>query len=160
MKFGLTDAIANLRFADFLYSHSQNSPLHEDSHHNDSLLSHPNHFTFSIPCLTHSNIANIKMKDLVHFFRSEMLVFDLEKKSGIAFNLPDILQCGMIGISGVASNYKQLWKIIDNSLNLFKSQIFTKDYKPFLQDYRTDLIDLNDIFGRAKMIYKNLMKEK
>lgn len=100
------------------------------------------------------------MKDLVHYFRSEMLVFDLEKRNGIVFNLPDVLQCGMLGISGIAHSYKHLWKIIDNSFNLIKSQVFTKDYKPILQDFRSDLIDLNEIIGRIKMFVKNLSKEK
>jgi hypothetical protein len=156
LKFGLTDTISNVKFCEFLYSRSQ---INSSSIELPNNINNPCYFT--VPSLIHNNIANIKMKDLVHYFRSELLVFDLEKKNGILFNLPDILQCGMIGISGIANTYRDLWKLLDNSLNLLKTQIFPKDSKQFLQDdFRSDGVDINDVFGRVKMIYKNILKEK
>ncbi len=128
---------------------------------NSNTNSANNPFYFTIPALIHPNIADIKMKDLVHYFRAEMLVFDLVKRSGVLFNLPDILQCGMMGISGVANEYRDLWKLLDNSMSLLKAQIFPKVYSNLItEDFRSDIIDINEIFGRIKLMAKNILKDK
>jgi hypothetical protein len=114
--------------------------------------------SFVIPAMIHPNIGNIKMKDLVHSFRTELLVYDLEKKNGIVFNLPDTLQCGMFGLCAVAENLKECIKIIDNSVTLIRSQVFSKDSKQLIQDSRTDIIELNDIIGKIKMFIKGVLK--
>jgi hypothetical protein len=96
------------------------------------------------------------MKELVHDFRSELLIFDLEKRTGIVFNLPDILQCGMLGISGIAHSEKEIWKFLDNSVNLLKRKVFTKDYKQIFEDFRSDLLEFNEIISKIKMIIKRM----
>lgn len=112
-----------------------------------------------MPYLIHPNIANTKMKDLVHSFRSEMLVYDLEKRNGIVFILSDILQCGMLGLCGIGGSFKECCKLIDNSLTLIKNCTnISKDFKNNLQESRTDLLDLNEIIGRMKLFVKNLLK--
>jgi hypothetical protein len=96
------------------------------------------------------------MKELVHDFRSEMLIFDLEKRTGIVFNLPDILQCGMLGISGIANSEKEIWKFLDNSINLLKRKVFPKDYKQIFEDFRSDLLEFNEIISKLKMMIKHM----
>jgi hypothetical protein len=99
------------------------------------------------------------MKELVHLFRAELLVYDIEKCNGIVFNLPDILQCGMFGLCSISSSFKECCKLIDNSINILRNQILNfKDFKNFLHESRTDLLDLNEIFGRIKMLMKGLLK--
>jgi hypothetical protein len=151
------------------HSHSDVNVSHQSE--NKKMNSHINDFySFVIPSLVHSQIAKIKMKDIVYLFRTEILVYDIEKRNGIVFNLADVLQCGMIGLCGMINcedkdrdkenNIYDLWKLLDGSLNLIKTQVYTKDYKNVFNDYRTDLIDLNDILGRVKMLTKNALKEK
>jgi len=157
LKYGLTDIIANIKLNEFLYNRSISKYTQNNNKNNISSV-----YNFTIPSIIHSNIAKIKMKDLVHYFRAEMLVFDLEKRNGILFNLPDILQCGMIGISGIAGDYVELWKILDKSLSHLKTQICKLNEKKnvVIDDFRSDIIDVLDIFGRVKMIKKHIFKEK
>lgn len=137
----------------FLNNSKNNSKVNSFS------ISSPLVYSFTLTPLIHNNIANIKMKDLVNNFRSELLVFDLEKRNGIIFNLPDVIQCGMIGVSGLTSNLMDLCKLIDNSISLLRSLVYTKEYKSILNDSRTDLVELNDIIGRVKLYVKNLLKD-
>ena len=82
-----------------------------------------NRFRFILPVIINSEIANVKMRDLVQLFRNELLVYDLEKQNGIVFNLPDIIQCGMFGICGLAKNKFDLMKMFEKSVNLVKEII-------------------------------------
>lgn len=122
-------------------------------------ISADEHFIFTFPMLIHPNIANLKMKDLVHLFRSEFMVYDIEKTNGIVFNLTDVLQCGMFGICGISSSFRELCKLMDTSINILRNQIINfKDAKNILNESRTDLIELVDIFGKVKMFLKGVSK--
>ncbi len=162
MKFGLSDEIWNILFCQFLYSSSSKPVLNTytfDNPLDTELMTQTeakHHFIFSIPAIIHPNIANIKMKELVHDFRSELLIFDLEKKTGIVFNLPDILQCGLLGISGVSHSDKDCWKFLECSLNLLKRSLLSKEYKHVFEDFRSDLLEFNDIISRVRMIIKRM----
>ncbi len=116
-----------------------------------------NKFRFVIPSLIHPEIAQIKMRDLVAMFRNELLVFDLEKRNGIVFNLPDIIQCGMFGICGIAKKKEDLFKLLESSINLVKNIITRKDNKNFSLsiEKRSDIIDANELLGRIKYFIKN-----
>lgn len=122
-------------------------------------ISH-NTYTFVIPNMIHPNIGTIKMKDLVHLFRAELLVFDLEKHTGVVFNLPDILQCSMLGICGVTNSFKDCLQLIDSSINLIKGLVTTREQKSIILDARSDLIDLNETISKLKMFIKSYVKDK
>jgi hypothetical protein len=179
LKFGLSDIISNLKFNEFLRNQTKsfvfnntlggnlkkekdiNADSSSPSPNTSQIINpnNPNYFSFTLTSLIHPNVSNIKMKDLVHYFRTEMLVYDLEKKSGVVFNLPDILQCGMIGISGTSNNYRDCIKLMDNSTSLIKSLVYTKEYKPVFSDSRSDMIELSEVIGKVKMFIKYSNKE-
>ena len=116
-------------------------------------------FRFILPIINNHEIANIKMRDLVQKFRNELLVFDLEKSNGIILSLPDIIQCGMFGICGIAKSKVELMKILEKCVNLIKEiiKVSYKDNKSFSVSYekKTDLIEVKDIVGRIKFYIKN-----
>lgn len=116
-----------------------------------------NKFKFILPVIIHSEIANLKMRDLVQMFRNELLVYDLEKRNGIVFNLPDIIQCGMFGICGIARNKDECFKLFESSINLLKNIVNRKDNKNISLsiENRSDIIDVNDLIGRIKYYLKN-----
>lgn len=114
-------------------------------------------FRFILPILTHPEIANVKMRDLVQKFRNELIVYDLEKNNGILLNLPDIIQCGMFGICGITRSRADLMKILEKSINLVKDIVTKKEEKSisFSFEKRTDIISVFDIIGRIKYFVKN-----
>ncbi len=116
-----------------------------------------NRYRFILPVIIHPEIANLKMRDLVGMFRNELLVYDIDKRNGIVFNLPDIIQCGMFGICGIARNKEDCYKLFDNTINLVKNIITRKDNKNITLsiELRSDLIDTNDLVGRIKYFLKN-----
>ena len=48
------------------------------SHIKKSFVDPENHFRFFIPVIISTEISNMKMRDLVQLFRSELLIYDLE----------------------------------------------------------------------------------
>lgn len=113
---------------------------------------------FIIPIVTHPEIANVKMRELVQRFRNELLVYDMEKYNGILLNLPDIIQCGMFGICGISKNREELIKFLEKSINLIKEIVTNKKEEKsisFSYEKRTDLISVFDIIGRIKYYVKN-----
>jgi hypothetical protein len=56
-----------------------------------------------------------------------MLVYDLERKNGLVFLLPDLLQCGLIGLCIIGNNLKECLKIFEESLNIIKSKVITNN---------------------------------
>jgi hypothetical protein len=114
-------------------------------------------FRFILPIIINSEIASIKMRDLVQIFRNELLIYDLEKQNGIIFNLPDIIQCGMFGICGIAKNKEDILKIFEKSINLLKDIVMKKENK-FISlsiESRTDIIEAMDLIGRIKYYVKH-----
>lgn len=101
------------------------------------------------------------MKDFVQAFRSEQLIYDVEKKNGIVFVLPDILQCGMLGLCFMSTeSIQDLMKFVDKSMNLIKSFITNYENKNAFSNTKYDTIEFNEIFGRIKMFNKYLNKVK
>ena len=120
-------------------------------------LQSQNKFRFILPIITHPEIANVKMRDLVQTFRNELLVYDLEKANGIVFNLPDIIQCGMFGICGIAKSKQEILKMFEKSVNLLKDIVTKKEYKTssLSIEKRTDIIEVMDLIGTIKYFVKN-----
>jgi hypothetical protein len=96
------------------------------------------------------------MKDLVQFFRVEYLIFDIEKKNGIIFNLPDIIQSGMIGLCIIGNSAKEVNGLLKNSLELLKLQINLKEQKQFAYDAKSDLIPFDEISEAIRLYLKNI----
>ncbi len=109
-----------------------------------------------IPHMVHPNFSHIKMKDIVQFFRIDNLIYDIEKKNGIIFNLPDIIQGCMIGILAIGNNFKTACNFIKGSLELIKLQIQTKETK-LPDDIRNDNIDFNEIVECIRIRLKNIL---
>ena len=123
------------------------------SHINKPFLDMENHFRFYIPVIVSEEIASMKMKDLVQLFRNELLIYDLEKRNGIVFNLPDIIQCSMFGICGIAGTQSDLLKIFERTMNLLKNKILKKEksLKAKIEDKDTKM-DSIDFFGLTSKI--------
>lgn len=116
-------------------------------------------YYFTLNNLIHPAISNLKMKELVTNFRNQQLVFNVEEKNGIIFNLSDVLQCGMIGISGINESFRGCMRLMENAAYLFRSQLLNTSSKVFLnKDSKqiTDIIEISEIFGRIKMLIKKL----
>jgi len=164
LKYGYNEYIAGIRFCDFLYNQSKAVLNQSASSKGASHLSlnldgeYDPHYMIS-PFMHNQNIGNMKMKDFVHLFRSEMLVYDLERKNGVVFLLPDLLQCALIGLCAIGNNIKEALKIFEESLNILKSKIYTKDYREPTFDNRTDYIDLVEQISRNKIFIKHMSKQ-
>ena len=135
-----------------------------------------NVMVFSIPYISTDIIKNIKLKNFLREFRYDNIVFDIEKKEGIIFNLCDGLECGIFGICGIInndsyermnSNYK-LWKLIDKTMNVLKNIVYKINKKSLMSTInkqvfgspeRTDAVELHLIFSKIKKIMKEKEKE-
>lgn len=125
-----------------------------------------NRYRFCIPIIISPEISNMKMRELVQLFRAELLIFDLEKRNGIVFNLPDIIQCAMFGICGVANDQDELMKIIESTVGLMKNRILKKDnalnksnsvLPNISRDcFKVDSILFSDLLGRILHYVRNL----
>ena len=150
-------------------SQLNNSFIDEKSY--NQILS--NSMVFSIPFINTDVIKNIKLKNFLRDFRCDNIMFDLEKKEGIIFNLCDGLECGIFGVCGIINNdgyerinlnYK-LWKLIDQTMNVLKNIVYKINKKSLMSTInkqvfgspeRTDIIELHLIFSKIK----KMMKEK
>jgi hypothetical protein len=131
----------------------------------------PNVMVFSIPFISTDIIKNIKLNHFLRDFRYDNIVFDIQKKEGIIFNLCDGLECGIFGICGIINNdnyerinpnYK-LWKLIDKSMNVLKNIVYKTNKKSLMSTInkqvfgspeRTDAVELHLIFSKIKKIMK------
>jgi len=78
LKFGLTDYTTGFKLTDFLYTQSKNNHSKSLSLLNSSLnldFREKDQYSFVCPHLINENIANLKMKELVHLFRTEVILF-------------------------------------------------------------------------------------
>ena len=127
LKFGYTDYMANFNFINFTHKSSKkilksglttnvNFSLDSEKHISQTTL-------FSIPYVIEPIISQIKMNDIIKLFKTESLVYDINKSSGVIFHLPDLLQCGMFGLSGVGSTNKECYKLMEDCLALIKSNV-------------------------------------
>ena len=150
-----------------------NTSIINDKNYNQ-LLS--NVMIFSIPFISTDIIKNIKLKNFLRDFRYDNIIFNIEKKEGIIFNLCDGLECGIFGICGIINNdsyerinlnYK-LWKLIEQTMNVLKNIVYKVNKKSLMSAInkqvfgspeRTDIIELHLIFSRIKKIMKEKEKE-
>ena len=117
-------------------------------------------------------IREIKLKDFLKEFRYSNIIFDIEKKEGVIFNLCDGLECGIFGLCGIINLDSlervypslKLWKLINKSILIFKDYVYKTQKKKMiinlnneiLDKHRNDQIDLHAIFNKVK----NMVKEK
>ena len=127
---------------------------------------------FSFHYLSTEYIREIKLKDFLKEFRYSNIIFDIEKKEGIIFNLCDGLECGIFGLCGVINLDSleriypslRLWKLINKAILIFKDYIYKTQKKnivnnmskAILDKKRNDQIDIYTIFNKVK----NTLKEK
>ena len=172
IKFGLNDLLSSIKFCYFLYSHSMDKFEHQDLNHIESGYDIDNEIinihkcmVFTFPFLYHPNISDIQMKNLVQEYRRDNLIFDLEKKNGIIFNFSDILKCGNMGLCGILntsnielkSQYFEIWKMIQNSMYILSLECKINEFQPLMiEDQRTDMLNLLDIFNKINKFYNNI----
>ena len=127
---------------------------------------------FSFHNISTDLIREIKLKDFLKEFRYSNIIFDIEKKEGVIFNLCDGLECGIFGLCGVINLDSleriypslKLWKLINKSILIFKDYIYKTQKKnmiinlnkEILDKKRNDQIDIHAIFNKVK----NMLKEK
>ena len=172
IKFGLNDLLSSIKFCHFLYSHAMDKLQVPDinminlSLNNERIMMNDKCEIFTFPFLSHPRISEIQMKDLVKEFRNENLIFDVEKRKGIIFNFSDILQCGNMGVCGILNledvdlqnDFLELWKMIQNSLHVVSIACKLNDFQPMMiEDQRTDILDIADIFNKVNKFYNNLL---
>jgi len=124
---------------------------------NDSFDSFQGYY-FSLNSLIHSSIPSIKMKDLVTHFRNDQLVYNVETKSGVIFNLPDVLQCGMFGVLGINPDFRGCMRLLEGTIGSIRTQLMLNSSSKGLinSNSSTDIIEITEIFGRIKMVIKKL----
>ena len=134
----------------------------------DELFS--NSMIFSLPYISNDFLKEIKLKDLLREFRFNNIVYNIDKKEGIIFNLCDSLECGIFGICGVINLEDiekimpelKLWKLINTSISLLKDMIFkirkeivfSSIAKYYKNNERNDKVDLQNIINKIKKIIK------
>ena len=145
------------------------SSLIDNKTHSDFLS---DSMVFSFHYISTELIRGIKLKDFLKEFRYSKIIFDIEKKEGIIFNLCDGLECGIFGLCGVINldslerTYPnlRLWKLISRAILIFKNYIYktqkkniiTNLNKGYIEKNRNDQIDFHSIFNKVK----NTLKEK
>ena len=127
---------------------------------------------FSIPYIITEIIKTIKLKHFLRDYKYNNIIFDINKREGIIFNLCDGLECGIFGICGIINNdhYERinldfkLWKLIDKSLNVLKSSMYKINKKALISTInkqvfgtldRTDITSIHLIFSKVKKILRD-----
>ena len=199
MKYGLTQQICDLQYCYFLYIQSTNlnkernlnnfgfikEEFDDQSEKNSSnsscfnencIIDYKNYnhilpdiLAFSFPYFSTDLVKEIKLKDFLREFRFSNIIFDIEKKEGIIFNLCDGLECGFFGLCGVCNLDSleriypslKLWKLIDKTIGILKDFIFKSQKKNILSNMgkndstdRNDKVDIQLIFKKVKDILK------
>ena len=141
-----------------------------DNKHYSDIISDT--MVFSFHYISTGLITEIKLKDFLKEFRYSNIIFDIEKKEGVIFNLCDGLECGIFGLCGVINldtlervyPSLRLWKLINKTILVFKEYIYKTQKKNMIIDLnkgilgrnRNDQVDLYAIFNKVK----NTLKEK
>ena len=132
--------------------------------------------TFSFHYISTDLIKEIKLKNFLKEFRYSKLIFEVDKKEGIIFNLCDTLESGIFGICGVmnldviemGNQNLRLWKMIYRVINTFKEYVYKSQKKVMMDNLnkrllekdRNDRIDIHDIFNKVKIVMKEKEIEK
>ena len=127
---------------------------------------------FSFPYISTEYIREIKLKDFLKEFRYSKVIYDIDKKEGVIFNLCDGLECGIFGLCGIVNldtleriyPSLKLWKLIYKSIMIFKDYIYKTQRKVVISNLskgifeknRNDQIDIHSIINKVK----NILKEK
>ena len=192
MKFGLTDHITSLQYSYFLYIQSTiQSGLYLNNGNGNGNSSGNNNnnqddisekeieidygkiindaLAFSIPVIVSNSISELMLKDFLGYYRYQNLVFDMEKREGVIFNLPDTLQSGILGICGIINldqtdrhkGESNLWNIMERSLNCLLTLInkHCKKSKRIEEHFnsdkrRNDNLNLHQIYSKVKVTAK------
>ena len=145
------------------------SSIIEDKNNNKLMT---NIKVFNIPYITTEIIRDIKLKNFLRDYKYNNIMFNINKREGVIFNLCDGLECGIFGICGIINNehYERinldfkLWKLIDKSLDVLKSSMYNINKKAVLSSInkqvfgtldRTDIFSIHLIFAKVKKIVKN-----
>lgn len=97
-------------------------------------------------------ISYLRMKELVNVFKAEHLIYDIDRLSGVVFNIPDIIQSGMIGLLGISDGLKDCLQLIEESVNSMSS-ILTTSTK-VSNDNRFDEIEATELISRLKIFLR------
>lgn len=155
LKLGFTDIMSQLYFAEGL-----NKSL--DSNHSEMMESNSildkKYFYFTIPTIISNKISYLRMKELVNVFRSEHLIYDMDKKIGVVFNIPDVIQSGIIGLLGVSDGQKEVLQLIEESAEALNSVLTTKNSKESKNEFVFDEIDAQDLISRLKLFLRHKLK--
>ena len=145
------------------------SSIIEEKNINNNLMT--NIKVFNIPYITTEIIKDIKLKNFLRDYKYNNIMFNINKREGVIFNLCDGLECGLFGMCGIINNENyerinldfKLWKLIDRSLEVLKSSMYNANKKAVLSSInkqvfgsldRTDIFSIHLIFAKVKKILK------
>lgn len=115
-------------------------------------------YYFTLNNFISQKISYQRMKDLVNVFRTEQLIYDLNKNSGIIFSIPDVIQCGVIGVMGVSKKYFDLIQLLEESILTFNALI-SSCQKTIENDQWYDDIEATELISKLKLLIKSKVKQ-
>ena len=157
LKLGLTDIITQIQFTENLnrMTIGKNNIKEVISLNTNTKIN----YYFAIPSFISPKISYLRMKDLVNVFRSEQLIYDMDKKSGIIFNIPDVIQAGMIGLMGVSNSHKDSLQLMEDSIYAFNSILSTTSKDQINSEIKYDDVEAIELIGRLKLYIKSKLKQ-
>lgn len=161
LKLGYSESHSQINFIKMINSaglfasgaNNNDSNLQEYS---DILTRNDEYNIFSIPFIISNRIARLKMKELVNVFRTEHLIYDLDKKKGIIFSISDIIQAGIIGIFGTSESNRSCLQILEETLSTLKSLLPEEGH--INTDLRYDEVEISELISSIKGFIKLKMK--
>ncbi len=135
LRQGMTDYMTNFSFCNFIFKNTKNLlKTGLATNINFTKESDQGQTTyFSIPNVIEPEMGEVKMSDIIKIFKSESLVYDINKSSGIVFSFPDLIQCGIFGLSAIGNSQRECLKIISDCINLLKSNVKLQNKFSFLR---------------------------
>ena len=158
LKNRLSDVHCQLEFSNKLNQLTKNNQNTANNCSNENLINTLQNketlYVFSIPYLISRKISFLKMKSLINSFRSEHLIYDIDKSNGIIFSISDIIQSGIIGIFGISNNYRFCLQLLEDSVSTFKSLLPDNQENKEIQNE----LDIYDIISVIRLHIKQKMK--
>lgn len=146
LKAGLTDNISHINFMNILNKFTAKNIEDESNYY------------FTLNNFISQRISYQRMKDMVNVFRTEQLIYDLNKNTGIIFSIPDVIQCGMIGIMGVSKKYFDLIQLLEESVLTFNA-LLSSCQKTIETEQWYDDIEAMELISRLKLLIKSKVKQ-
>ena len=146
LKAGLTDYISHINFMNILNKFTAKNIENESNYY------------FTLNNFISQRISYQRMKDMVNVFRTEQLIYDLNKNTGIIFSIPDVIQCGMIGIMGVSKKYFDLIQLLEESVLTFNA-LLSSCQKTIETEQWYDDIEAMELISRLKLLIKSKVKQ-